>query len=90
MKLPSAQASILIGATGLVLLGGPMAAAAGSTPNACIELNSGDLNACNVGHSGRGDLPYVPAPSGGGRSDCIQANQGDTQACSVAVVNISG
>ena len=30
------------------------------TPNDCIRLNGGDYNACNVGHSGRGDLPYRP------------------------------
>jgi hypothetical protein len=28
------------------------------TPNQCIRLNGGDYNACNVGNSGRGDLPY--------------------------------
>jgi roadblock/LC7 domain-containing protein len=28
------------------------------TPNDCIALNGGDFNACNVGNSGRGDLPY--------------------------------
>jgi hypothetical protein len=83
MKLPSARACILIGATGFVLLGGPMAAAAGSTPNACIELNGGDLNACNVGHGGRGDLPYAPLPSGAGSGDCVRLNQGDFHACAV-------
>jgi hypothetical protein len=30
------------------------------TPNDCIKLNGGDFNACNVGNSGRGDLPYQP------------------------------
>jgi hypothetical protein len=30
------------------------------TPNTCIKLNHGDFNACNVGNSGRGDLPYRP------------------------------
>jgi len=30
----------------------------GWTPNDCIRLNGGDFNACNVGSSGRGDLPY--------------------------------
>ena len=29
-----------------------------ASPNRCIEVNRGDLNACNVGNSGRGDLPY--------------------------------
>jgi hypothetical protein len=28
------------------------------TPDRCIRLNAGDYNACNVGNSGRGDLPY--------------------------------
>jgi hypothetical protein len=28
------------------------------SPNDCIRLNGGDYNACNVGNSGRGDLPY--------------------------------
>jgi hypothetical protein len=31
-----------------------------STPNECIRINGGDYNACNVGNSGRGDLPYKP------------------------------
>jgi hypothetical protein len=31
-----------------------------STPNRCIQVNGGDYNACNVGNSGRGDLPYRP------------------------------
>lgn len=30
------------------------------TPNECILANGGDYNACNVGNSGRGDLPYRP------------------------------
>ncbi len=30
------------------------------TPNQCIRLNHGDYNACNVGNSGGGDLPYRP------------------------------
>jgi hypothetical protein len=49
-----------------------------STPNRCIRLNAGDYNACNVGNSGRGDLPYrsldhrrvtrggAPVPEGAG------------------------
>jgi len=28
------------------------------TPNDCVRRNGGDYNACNVGNSGRGDLPY--------------------------------
>jgi hypothetical protein len=31
-----------------------------ATPDKCIRLNGGDYNACNVGNSGRGDLPYRP------------------------------
>ena len=31
------------------------------TPNECIRINGGDFNACNVGNSGRGDLPYQRA-----------------------------
>ena len=91
MKLPSARVCTLIGATGLVLFGGAVAApaAAGSTPNTCIERKGGDLNACNVGHGGRGDLPYAPIPSGDGRSDCIRANHGDVLGCSVAFVHTS-
>jgi hypothetical protein len=37
-----------------------------STPNQCILLNHGDFNACNVGNSGRGDLPYKPVGTNGG------------------------
>jgi roadblock/LC7 domain-containing protein len=35
------------------------------TPNDCIKLNGGDFNACNVGNSGRGDLPYRPVDTSG-------------------------
>jgi hypothetical protein len=28
------------------------------TPNDCVRMNQGDYIACNVGNSGRGDLPY--------------------------------
>jgi roadblock/LC7 domain-containing protein len=28
------------------------------TPNDCIRINGGDYNACNVGNSGSGNLPY--------------------------------
>ena len=31
-----------------------------NTPSQCIKLNGGDYTACNVGNSGRGDLPYRP------------------------------
>ena len=53
-----------------------------TTPDACIELNGGDYNACDVGNSGRGDLPYLPlrvrTPNG-----CIELNGGDYNACNV-------
>jgi hypothetical protein len=29
-----------------------------ASPSRCIQANGGDWNACNVGNSGRGDLPY--------------------------------
>lgn len=32
------------------------------TPNQCIQMNGGDYTACNVGNSGRGDLPYSVMP----------------------------
>jgi hypothetical protein len=53
-----------------------------STPNACITVNGGDWNACNVGNSGRGDLPYR-RPVGYSISQCIRRNGGDWNACSV-------
>jgi roadblock/LC7 domain-containing protein len=53
-----------------------------STPNACITVNGGDWNACNVGNSGRGDLPYRPHV-GYSPSQCIRRNGGDWNACSV-------
>ena len=28
------------------------------TPDDCIRINGGDYNACNVGNSGAGNLPY--------------------------------
>jgi len=54
-----------------------------STPNACITVNGGDWNACNVGNSGRGDLPYQP-PVGYSPSQCIILNGGDWNACNAA------
>ncbi|MCU1656980.1 MAG: hypothetical protein JWO57_1636 [Pseudonocardiales bacterium] len=51
------------------------------TPDSCIALNQGDWNACNVGNSGRGDLPYksiTDTPNA-----CIERNQGDWNACNV-------
>ena len=58
---------LLAGALALTLAGGTSVAAAAAgaagspaTPSQCIRLNGGDYNACNVGNSGRGDLPYRP------------------------------
>jgi hypothetical protein len=61
--------------------GGIAAARGPSTPNACIAANGGDWNACNVGNSGRGDLPYrqiTDSPNA-----CIARNGGDWNACNV-------
>jgi hypothetical protein len=52
------------------------------TPNQCIRLNGGDYNACNVGNSGRGDLPYRRVANT--PNDCIKLNRGDYNACNVA------
>ncbi len=41
---------------------GPASTSRSWTPNDCIRLNGGDFNACNVGNSGRGDLPYGVHP----------------------------
>jgi hypothetical protein len=51
------------------------------TPNQCIRLNHGDYNACNVGNSGRGDLPYQRVANT--PNDCIRLNHGDYNACNV-------
>jgi hypothetical protein len=51
------------------------------TPNSCVERNQGDWNACNVGNSGRGDLPYKPVMET--PNVCIERNQGDWNACNV-------
>jgi hypothetical protein len=61
------------------------------TPNSCIRANRGDYNACNVGNSGRGDLPYRPAAISRTASDtpvrtpndCIRVNHGDWTGCNV-------
>jgi hypothetical protein len=53
-----------------------------STPNACITVNGGDWNACNVGNSGRGDLPQLP-PVGYSSNQCISRNEGDWNACNL-------
>jgi hypothetical protein len=54
-----------------------------STPSACIVMNGGDFKACNVGNSGRGDLPYLTPHS---VAACIQLNGGDAIACRVGSV----
>ena len=53
-----------------------------SIPDACITVNGGDWNACNVGNSGRGDLPYRSSV-GYSLSQCIRRNAGDWTACGV-------
>ncbi len=53
-----------------------------TTPNQCITLNGGDYNACNVGNSGRGDLPYRPVVDYS-PNQCITLNGGDYNACNV-------
>ena len=52
-----------------------------NTPNQCIRLNYGDYTACNVGNSGRGDLPYHRVANT--PNDCIRLNHGDFTACNV-------
>ena len=58
--------SALAGAAGNTPTPAPSGPASRSwTPNDCIRLNHGDYQACNVGNSGRGDLPYRPPASKG-------------------------
>ncbi len=52
-----------------------------TTPNQCILVNQGDYNACNVGNSGGGDLPYHRVANT--PDECIRINQGDYNACNV-------
>jgi hypothetical protein len=55
-----------------------------ATPNSCIELNHGDANACNVGNSGAGNLPYKPVVTPPATPNtCIELNHGDANACNV-------
>ena len=54
-----------------------------STPDSCIELNQGDWNACNVGNSGAGNLPYRRVGAPRTPNECIELNQGDWNACNV-------
>jgi hypothetical protein len=51
------------------------------TPDSCIARNHGDQNACNVGNSGRGDLPYKPTANT--PNECVKRNHGDWNACNV-------
>jgi hypothetical protein len=76
------RAMVCVGVVSAAVVPGATAQAAteATTPNSCIVLNGGDLNACNVGHGGRNDLPYVTPHSVAG---CIQLNQGDAIACRV-------
>ena len=53
----------------------------GNAPSQCIRLNHGDYNACNVGDSGRGDLPYHHVAST--PDECVRLNHGDYNACNV-------
>jgi hypothetical protein len=80
--------AIVIGALAAsAAAGATFSAASGSTPshtpttpNECITLNGGDYNACNVGNTGRGDLPYQPASSPA-PTDCVRHKYGDTDLC---------
>ena len=58
--LPAIAAFLVFGVAQLPALASTPAPAGQqpATPNSCIELNMGDFNGCNVGNSGRGDLPY--------------------------------
>jgi hypothetical protein len=62
-------------------------AEASATPDSCIEVDDGDWDACNVGNSGRGDLPYLPVQAPAHSvARCIQVNQGDAPACSIGSI----
>ncbi len=81
IRIVLAAAVIAFGATPSLASAPPNDTSPPTTPNACIELNQGDWNACNVGNSGRGDLPYrviTDTPNA-----CIERNQGDWNACNV-------
>jgi hypothetical protein len=73
----------------LLSLAAPTVAAAPShattdAPNACIERNKGDWNACNVGNGGAGGVPYLRVSRAPTTPDeCIELNQGDWNACNV-------
>jgi hypothetical protein len=58
--LPAVAAVLAFGATPSLASAPQGQTLRSDTPNSCIALNQGDWNACNVGNSGRGDLPYKP------------------------------
>jgi hypothetical protein len=80
--LPAIAAFLVFGAAPLPALASTPARAGQqpATPNSCIELNMGDFNGCNVGNSGRGDLPYRPIAT---PNSCIELNTGDFNGCNV-------
>jgi hypothetical protein len=82
--LPAVAVVLLFGAAPSVASAPHSDTAHPDTPDSCIELNQGDWNACNVGNSGRGDLPYKPTTSTPNTpNECIELNQGDWNACNV-------
>ena len=81
--LPALTAALLISAAPAMATT-PHDTSRPSTPNTCIELNRGDWNACNVGNSGAGNLPYRAVVGASGAPDaCILRNHGDWNACNV-------
>jgi hypothetical protein len=84
----SSRRLLVVGAL-LVTAGGTAGAVAAHasdtpTPNRCLQLNDGDDNACNVGSSGRGDLPYRSVTTKPyAPNHCIRINGGDYLACNV-------
>ena len=54
-------------------------------PQRLHRANKGDWNACNVGNSGAGNLPYRAVVVGASSTPdaCIQRNHGDWNACNV-------
>lgn len=80
--LPALAAVLVFGAAPSLASPTPKGTPRSTTPNSCIDLNHGDWNACNVGNSGRGDLPYRPVTVDTPNT-CIERNQGDWNACNV-------
>ena len=82
--LPAVAAVLAFGATPSLASAPQSQPLRSDTPNSCIALNQGDWNACNVGNSGRGDLPYKPVASTPRTpNECIKINHGDWNACNV-------